>query len=132
VLQKLRDKPTLNPATLITVVKSVIGSDKDVELLERFSPDRIWRIGRSKLGHTTTFGGLGRLHITGPDACDADPLDHGLTTGQWLEVRQDAYEYEIRIYAYTPSADELAELDRQLTIAERSTTRHVILSGLSH
>lgn len=91
-----------------------------------------WYIGESELGYGTILGGAGSsAYLIGTDLCTKDGSDIGLTTQEWLNSRINAYTYEVRIYEYTPTADELAAVERTLTSSEPSMADHVVTYGLT-
>src|SRR6185369_11051962 len=61
------------------------------------------------------------------DQCDFDGSEIGLTPTQWAEYQAQAYTFEVQIYDHTPTADELAAIDRALTAAEKGTTTHTVV-----
>ncbi len=120
---------------MITVVKQVIGTDKDVAAANWGCADGSWVIGESELGVSTILGGAHTLSITkylypGVELCDLTAEDVGLTEEEWQEVRTSAYTYSILIYSYTMTDAERSEVDRLLTIAEPARSTHVIYDGL--
>lgn len=130
VTQKIRTRKGLTIGDMIGTVKSIIGTDKNVQIAEWGCGTGGWLLDVSLLGISTILGGLSPLLATGVDLCSKSPSDFGLTPAQWAELQQDAYTYEVLIYGYTLTAAERAEIDVQLSIAEPARSTHVITDGL--
>lgn len=132
VLTRLRSRLGITASDMKQVVLTVIGSDKLVEIIEWGCKCGGWMIGISQLGIETFLNAFGPefLQVTGPNLCSASPSEYGLTEEQWLELREQAYTYEVRIYDYTLTEAERAEINRQLLKEEPAGSHHVITDGL--
>lgn len=132
VLAKVRSQLGITKADMVAVVQSVIGLDKDVVVVNWSDRDGdgTWRIGLSQLGVTTILGGASTWRAYGDTAACDDGSTFGLTPDEMLAVREQAYTYEVRIYSYTMTADEAAEVEELLTHYEPARSAHVVLDGL--
>lgn len=131
VTQKIRSRKGLTCQDMIDTVLAVIGTDKNVQLIEWGCVNGSWVLGVSLLGVNTFLGGGNRLFATGVDLCEKTWTDFGLTEATWDAMRKDAYTYEIRIYDYTLSDAEYDQIDSELKIVEPARSRHVITDGLT-
>ncbi len=133
VIQRIRTRKGITVQDMIDAVKSIIGSDKNVEIGERNAHTGAWRLGASKLGKETFlrkwYGGFPNLY--GPDACDRTAAEFGLTEEELLSYRRQAYLYDVRIIGYTPTADELNRIDLILKKSEPARSDHNILPNYS-
>lgn len=130
LVTRLRARLGITKADMKSVVLTVIGSDKLVDIIEWGCHTGGWQIGESQLGIETYLSGANILKATGEGLCGADPADYGLTEEEWLLMREAAYTYEVLIYGYTLTTEERAEIDRQLSKEEPARSNHVITDGL--
>lgn len=133
VVTKLRAKKGITRLDMKEAVLGIIGSDKDVEIVPWNCSNGefgTWAIGVSLLGYNTYLGNANMLRVTGPDACDIDPADYGMTEEEWLDVRRQAYTYEVKIFGYTISTSERSALESALDAAEAARDGHLINDGL--
>lgn len=131
VLTKLRSLKGITKQDMKEAVQAIIGSTITVEIIEWGCKDGAWLIGESLLGVDTFLSEARLVDATGPTLCEDSPADYGLTPEEWNSAQMDAYTFEVRIYDYTLSADERAEIDKVLTAAEPARSRHVITDGLT-
>lgn len=135
VAQKIRARKGLTKQDMIDITLSVIGTDKTVEAIEwgcgGSGEGGTWIIGVSLLGVDTYLGGSASIQrATGPMLCEQGPEDFGLTQEEWDSIRAQAYTYEIRVYGYTLTDEQMIELDQQLSTYEPARSRHFISDGL--
>lgn len=132
VVQKIRARKGLTKGDMVSVVKGIIGSDKLVDISEWGCATGVWIIGVSQLGIETILGGSPAVAtVTGPDICDANPADYGLTPEEWAQIQQEAYTYQVNVYGYTLTQAEYEAIDSALSAAEPARSAHVIVSGLN-
>lgn len=130
VTQQIRTRKGLTPKDMKDTVLSVIGTDKDVEIAEHGQSTGGWMLGESQLGISTILNLTDLLRATGENIDSMDPSDFGLTEEEWLEMRKDAYTYEVLIYDYTLTEEERAEIEAKLDIAEPGRSNRIITDGL--
>ncbi len=118
---------------LTTIAEAELPAGTVVQIVEWgcISAGGSWYIGESELGYSTIFGGGGNYYAPGVDICQKDGSDVGLTPTQWANYLDGAYTYEIRIFEYTPTAAELQALERAITKAEPSRSKHIVRSNLT-
>lgn len=127
---KIRSRKGITKQDMKDVVIGIIGSDKQVEVIEWGCGDGGWVLDVSLLDISTILNGQNLVDATGPLLCEADPAEFGKTPEEWAEMQEEAYTYQVNIYGYTLTELEFAEVDAALTEAEPARSRHVILSGL--
>lgn len=135
VVTKLRAKKGITKGDMKDAVQAIIGSDKDVEVVEwncSGGEFGAWQIGVSLLGYNTYLGNYNMLVVTGDGACDIDPADYGLTEEQWLGMKKQAYTFEVKIFGYTLSPSERIAIDSALTAAEPARSGHLISDNQTH
>lgn len=130
VSARIRARKGLTKQDMIDIVKSIIGTDKLVEVANWGCHDGGWSIGESELGISTILNGARQVDVTGTTICEADASDYGKTDEEWAIMQEEAYTYEVLIYDYTLSADERTEIDSELSIFEPARSQHVITDGL--
>ncbi len=135
VLTKIRARKGLRKSDIKAEVHAVIGSDKVVDIIEWGDHTGGWMLDWSTLDIGTYLNGQALSDVTPflfpeGDLCEGDPSDFGKTEDEWLEMREDAYTYEVLIYDYTPTADELADINEKLNVAEPARANRIITSGL--
>jgi hypothetical protein len=130
VIQKLRTRLGLTIGDMLGIVRGVLGPSVIIEIAPWSAPYGSWILGANQLGITTILGSGPRLRAASPYACDLGAAYFGLTAAQWAGIQADAYTYSVLIYAYIPTAAQLALINSQLTIYEPGRSTHVILSGL--
>lgn len=140
VVNKLRQRPGINPPSIRDIVVTQIGADKTFTLVEwncegdSLNGTGVWQLGDSQLGIDTFLGLANMAGITPslfPTAnfCINDPL-FGISDDTWAAMQTQAYTYEVRIYGYTLTADQRTALDAALTRGEPARSTHVITDGL--
>lgn len=131
VITKIQSKNGLTKDDMINIVKGIIGSDKMVAIAEWGCASGAWIIGVSQLGINTYLGGFPSLRrFFGPSLCEKTAADLGITQAELDSMRREAYTYQVNIYGYVPTSDELIEINEQLSIFEPARSQHVIVSGL--
>lgn len=126
-LFKIRNPYGLTKNDMINVVKLVIGTDKNVEIREWGCYTGGWILDESQLDISTFINGENLVDATGLAACEKPDSK---TDAEWEIAQEEAYTYEVLIYDYTLTADELAEIERLLTNEEPARSAHVISDGL--
>lgn len=131
VLAKLRLPRGLTKTDIEGVVRGVLGTAADFEIVEWGCEDGSWILDYSELGVGTILNGTAWTFGIAADLCSKSPSDYGLTADQWAEMQETAYTYEVKIFNQTLTADQYLELDRELLIWEPARSRHVITDGLT-
>ena len=131
VITKIRARKGITKRDMEEAVLSIIGSDKLMEIIEWGCRDGGWQLDESQLDINTFLNGQNLVDVTGSMICEADPSEYGKTEEEWLEMREDAYTYEVRIYLYTLTAAERQAIDEALSAAEPARSKHVITDGLN-
>lgn len=134
VLARMQALPSMSRPDLVALVKSELPADTIVTIvgLNDDSAGEVdagtWFLGVSELGIDTYLGAYGsHAYPPGTDVCEMDGSAIGMSPDEWIEYQTQAYTYEVRIWDYTPSADELAAIDRELTEAESADSTHTIV-----
>lgn len=133
VLARMRALPNMSRPTLRALVEAELPPGTNVVIVNynQEGPSggmgTKWRLGVSQLGIDTYLGG-GMRWPAGVDVCTQTPESGGLTEQQLLDMRENAYTYEVRIYDYTPTATELAAIETALNDGEKASVRHVIVA----
>lgn len=130
IITRLRSRKGLTVRDKREIVLSIIGSDKIVDIMRHNDYRGCWVLGESELGISTFLGGVDPVHATGSDLCSKGPEDFGMTQEHWDSMREQAYTYEVRIYSYTLTASELAEIEEELTTFETARSQHIITDSL--
>lgn len=130
VLARIRQQRRTTPGDIKAEVYTVIDSSVSVEIVEWGCGDAGWILDVSELEISTILNGYHRLNPTGPNLCSLDAAGFGLTEEEYLEMREEAYTYEVRIYSYTLTSDEAAALEKVLLDAEPVRSRHFVFDGL--
>jgi len=132
VLGKIQALPDMSRPTLRALVENELPPGTNVVFINYNQQGPSggmqlkWRLGVSLLGIDTYLGG-GMHWPAGVDICTRDPAEGGLTSEQLVEERINAGTYEVRIYGYTPTATELAAIERVLSESEKAAVQHVII-----
>lgn len=134
ILAKMRALPSLSIPDLTDLVESELPPGTLVKLVP-YNADLggseeggTWYLGVSELGVDTYLGAYGsHAFPPGTDQCEFDGSEIGLTPTEWAEYRANAYTYEVQIWDYTPTADELAAIELSLTPAEPARSTHVVV-----
>lgn len=127
VLIKIRNPYGIRKSDMVNVVKSVIGTDKLVEIIEWGCRDGAWILDYSELDISTYLGGADLMKYPGISSCEKPA---GLTTEEWIIYQEEAYTYDVLIYEYTLTAAQREEIERQLGIEEPARSRHFIYDNL--
>ena len=129
VLTKIRNPTNFTIPDLIALVKAIIGSDKDVRIIEWNNDGGTWVLDESELGVDTYLGGYNPANLLNYD-CSKTAADYGLTEEEFLEIKTQAYTYEVQIYGYTLTDLERSYIDRLLKDNEPARSLHVITDNL--
>lgn len=128
ILKKMQALPSMSVPDMTAIVEEQLPPFTFVQLVAWSSLADGWVIGESELGISTILNAFGMDFIPpGGDFCDSDGSQFGLTPTQWLEVQQAAYTYEVRIFNYTPTAQESANLEAALLESEPARSQHITL-----
>jgi hypothetical protein len=130
VVAKIRSRRRTTPEDIIATVHSVIDTSILVEIAEWGCEGGAWILDESQLEITTILSEFNGTLRVGPDLCQLDAADYGLTEQEFEDYQAEAYTYEVRIYGYTLSSQERADLEAALNPAEPWRSRHIILDGL--
>lgn len=128
VIAKLREEPSISLWSILTAVIGVLPPGTPVRILEWAVARSGWRLGVSRLGVDTRLGGMDSVRAileTPSEYCT-----HELTD-DWVKQQKLAYTYEVRIFGYTMSAAEAAQVEKTLTQKEPARSRHFVYDGLS-
>lgn len=128
--QKIRTRKGLTIQDMIDTVQTVIGTDKNVQMSEWGCGSGGWMLDVSLLDVTTWLNGANLLRYTGPNLCEQNPEDYGITPDEYKAMQDDAYTFEVLIYDYTLTAQELLDVTEALLVAEPARSAFVISSGL--
>lgn len=134
VLGKMRALPSMSRPDLRDLVESFLPPGTLVrivnynELLAGTGDGGTWYLDVSELGVDTYLGAYGsHAFPPGTDQCQMDGSEIGLTPTEWAEYQENAYTYEVQIWDYTPTAEQLADIERELTKAEAAHGTHVVV-----
>lgn len=130
VVAKIRSRKGITIQDMIDVVKGIIGTDKLVDISEWGCMTGGWLVSESQLDIETILNGQNLVDTTGVAPC-ANPSGHGKTPEEWAEMQEEAYTYQVNIYGYTLTANELAALNSALFDAEPARSQHVVVDGLN-
>jgi hypothetical protein len=131
VIDQVRWSATLSRRDLLLICAIAIGA-KDIEIANWGCDETgVWVLGESQLGVETYLGGSKKFQFGPSDNLCSTTTPVGLTADQWATMQSDAFTYEVRIYDYTLTTDERAQLDKLLTRYEPGRSTHVIRDGLS-
>lgn len=125
---RTRLRPTL--VDLKSVVYTIIDSSIPVELVDLGCGDAGWILDVSQLDISTILNEFNGLERTGPNLCQLDAADYGLTPEEFARLQAQAYTYEVLIYGYTLTDAQRAQLDQALSQYEAARSQHIILDGL--
>lgn len=125
VLTKIRTRTNFTIPDLIELVKSVIGSDKTVDIIEWNCEGGAWIIDVSELDFDTYLGGGSPQSLINFD-CSKTAADYGITEDEFQAALTDAYTYEIRIYNYTLTDLERSYIEKLVSENEPARSQHVI------
>lgn len=136
LLSKIRSRKGITVQDIRDIVFSIIGSDKDVEIIEKGCESGAWILGKSKLSRNTFLGisSVGGGVTIPPDfsACQSEAwLQLGITEQQFVELQTQAYSYEIRIRGYDATQLERDRLTLELNKFEPARSKHSIVSPFS-
>lgn len=133
ILTKIRSRKGITVQDIKDIVYTVIGSDKNIEIIEKGCESGAWILGKSRLSRNTY---LGISNINGGvkipydfDACADDAyLVLGISQEQFAQLQVQAYSYEVRVIGYTATQDERDKINFELNRFEPARSRHTILS----
>jgi len=132
ILSKIRSRKGITVQDIKDIVYTIIGSDKNVQIIEKGCDSGAWILGKSKLSNNTYLGITSISGISIPydfDACaDGAAASLGLTEEELANLQIQAYSYEVRIIGYTATALELYKMDKELTRFEPARSDHKIIS----
>lgn len=131
VIARIRTRRRCTPGDIKQTVYTVIDSSILVEIIEWGCENGGWVLDESQLDISTILNGPQVFAVTG-DAipCPPTAAAFGITQDELEEMQEEAYTYEVRIYGYTLTAQELADLEEALTANEPSRSQHIISDGL--
>lgn len=133
ILEEIRSRRGVRKSDIEAVVRQVLGSSTDFEVVQWNSSEASWMIGVSPLGASTFLASHPLVsHVD-------DDINCGLVNGSFPAVsqaeedlmREQAFTYEVRIYNQTLTSTEESDLDAALTEAELVRSQHVITDGLT-
>lgn len=130
VVAKLRSQRRTTPADMLNTVYTVIDMSILVEIADICMGDTGWVLDESQLDISTILNEFNGLERVGEDLCTLDADDYGLTPDEFARLQAMAYVYEVRIYGYTLTTDERAQLNAALNAAEPARSQHIIVDGL--
>lgn len=131
VLAKIRSQKRATPTDMRALVYTIIDPSVPVEIAEWGCGDAGWVLDVSQLEISTILNEFNNLNLVGPDLCTKDAVDFGLTAQEFADYQAQAYTYEVRIYGYTLTAQELIDLEEALNAGEPARSRHIIIDGLN-
>lgn len=134
VLAKMRSLPSMSRPDLQLLIEAELPVDTVVTIVG-WNDDSVgevdagaWFLDVSELGVDTFLGAYGsHSYPVGTDLCEEDGSDVGMSADDWAEYQEQAYTYEVRIWDYTPTADELAAIELVLLDAESSESQHTVV-----
>lgn len=130
VTQKIRLRKGLTIQDMIDTVKAVIGTDKQVEVIEWGCSSGGWMLDVSLLGVSTILNGANLLRYTGPNICEQNPADYGISPAEYTQMQIDAYTFEVLVFTYVLTAQEVIDVTNALLIADPARSAFVITSGV--
>lgn len=129
VIAKLLNRPGITPDDIRRAITGALPelAPTGFELIEWGCEGGVWILDVSLLDVDTYLGGPSPSRAYGPDICDEDPAEFGITPAEWAIMQSQAYTYEVVILpGYTLDAAGMTLLDRILTAAEPARSTHVI------
>lgn len=130
VLAKIRQRRRTTPDDLLKTVYTIVDASILVEIAEWGCGDAGWRLDISELDISTILNEFNGLEMVGPNLCQLDAGDYGLSPEEFARLQAEAYTYEVRIYGYTLTDDERFRLEQVLNEDEPARSAHIILDGL--
>lgn len=131
LLSKIRTLRRTTADDMLAVVYTILDPSVQVEIAPWGCGCQGWVLDVSQLDITTILNEFNGLEKTGPNLCQLDAADYGLSPAAFARLQAQAYTYSVLIYGYTLSATERAELDSALSSAEPADSQHIILDGLN-
>lgn len=131
LLAKVRARPRTTPADMLNVVYTVLDPSVLVEIVEWGNGQAGWMLDVSELEISTILNGFDQVQRTGPNLCQLGPSDYGLSPSDFANMQAEAYTYEVRIYGYTLTSVQRAQIDTALNAAEPARSQHLIVDGLN-
>lgn len=135
LILKLRQHPGINRQAIIDIINTSIGTGFVYTIIDwNCDVTGGWLLDESQLDIETYLNAGNMVDVTpslfpGKSLCVNDPA-FGKTDQEWLEMREQAYTYEILIYGATLTAEQREALDKALTKGEPARSTHVITDGL--
>lgn len=131
VIAKVRQRRRTTPSDLKQTVYTIIDGSIQVEIVELGCSSGAWILDESELEIMTYLSGWSGVQFGyREDWCTVTAAELGISEQDYLDYRAEVYTYEVRIYGYTLTAEELQQLEQALTENEPSRSQHVILDGL--
>lgn len=132
VLTKIRSRKGITVQDIKEIVYTVIGSDKNISIIEKGCESGVWRLGRSKLSNNTFLGITSTSGVRVPsdfDACsEGAAASLGITEEELEKMQIQAYSYDVRIIGYDATAQEREKMNEELTRFEPARSTHKIVS----
>ena len=132
ILTKIRSRKGITVQDIKDIVFTVIGSDKNVEIIEKGCETGVWILGKSKLSKNTFLGISAISGVSIPsdfNAClEGAAASLGITEEELAKLQIQAYSYVVRITGYTATQQELDKMNSELTKFEPARSDHSIVS----
>lgn len=130
LLSKIRTRRRTTPSDLLAEIYTLLDPSILVEIVEWGCGDAGWVLDVSQLDISTILNEFNGVERTGPNLCQLDAADYGLTEEEYQRLRDQAYTYEVRIYDYVLTAEQRATINAALNAAEPARSLHIIVDGL--
>lgn len=131
VEQKIRTRKGITKLDVLNTVRSSLGTDKLVEIVELCNETGTWLLNFSELSINTILNNTNGVDVVGFGPCEDDFALYGKTEDEWEQMRFEAYTYEIRVYGYYLTELDLLTLDEQLKSAEPMRCNRLVIDGLN-
>jgi hypothetical protein len=129
--QKLRTKKGITKTDVLNTVLATIGTDKLVDIVELSNETGTWLLNFSELGINSILNNTNGVDVVGFGPCEQDYAAYGKTAEEWAQMRYEAYTYEIRVYGYYLTENDVFNLDSALKTAEPMRCNRVVIDGLN-
>lgn len=130
LLAKIRTRRRTTEDDMLQAAYTVLDPSILVEVVPWGCGEAGWVLDVSQLDISTILNEFNGLERTGPGLCALTAADYGFTAEEFADLQNQAYTYEVRIYAHVLTANERADLERVLTAGEPARSRHLIYDGL--
>jgi hypothetical protein len=132
VVSRIRSQRRTTPPDILSIVYSVIDSSIPAEIVEWGCDEGGWVLDVSQLDIETILNGFSGVQFGfRTDWCSVTAAQLGISQQDYLNYRQEAYTYDVRIYGYTLTALQRQILDLALSEGEPARSAHVIVDGLN-